>query len=145
MESSYLITASAALVAITLAIFVFLLPKMVEIFHSRWKSMQNLDMPDDVRNSKRFRTEVFIDNIGMYILAFASLGLAAYFTGILTNAISDYFGIPGTFVFNNPPQIEFLRALKALFFIIVAMGSVSLLWVFAGRLISKRLPIIVRA
>lgn len=141
----YLITSSAALVAITLAIFVFLLPKTVEIYHTRWKSMLNLDMPDKIRNNKHFRTEIFLDNLGMYVLAFASLGLAVYFTAILTTAISDYFGVPGTFVFNNPPQIEFLRALKVLFFVLSAMFTVSLLWLFAGNLISKKLPIIVRA
>jgi hypothetical protein len=145
MGSNYLITSSAALVAITLAIFVFLLPKTVEIYHTRWKSMQNLDMPDNIRNSKRFRTEIFLDNIGMYVLAFASLLLAVYFTGILTNAISDYFGVLGTFLFNNPPQIEFLRALKWLFFLLSAMFGVSLLWLAAGSQISKTLPIITRA
>jgi hypothetical protein len=140
-----LITSSAALVAITLAIFVFLLPKTVEIHNTRWKSMLSLDMPDNIRNSKAFRTEVFLDNIGMYVLAFACLALAVLFTAILTNAISDYFGVPGPFLFNNPPQIEFLRALKGLFFVLCAMFSVSLLWLTAGSLISKRLPIIVRA
>ncbi|MCJ7576704.1 MAG: hypothetical protein MUO80_08575 [Dehalococcoidia bacterium] len=145
MASNYLITSSAALVAITLAIFVFLLPKTVEIHNTRWKSMLNLDMPDNVRNSKRFRTEIFLDDIGMYVLAFASLLLAVYFTAILTNAISAYFGLPATFVLNNPPQIEFLRALKCLFFLLCAMFTVSLLWLTAGGLISKRLPIIFRA
>lgn len=145
MESNYLITASAALVAITVAIFVFLLPRTVEIYHIRWKSMQNLDMPDEVRNSKRFRTEIFMDNIGMYALSFVSLSLGVYFIAILVNAVSDYFGVPGTFVFYNPPQIEFLRALKILFFVLAAMGSVALLWLSAGRLISKQLPIIIRA
>lgn len=141
----YLITSSAALVAITLAIFVFLLPKMVEVYHTRWKSMQNLDMPDDVRNSKRFRTGIFLDNFGMYALSLASLLLGAYFIAILINAVSDYFGIPGIFLFYNPPQIEFLRALKILFFILSATFIVALLWVFAGSPISKKIPIIIRA
>ena len=73
MESNYLIISSAALVAITLAIFVFFLPKTVEIHNARWKSMQNLDMPDNIRNSKRFRIAIFLDNIGMYALAYASM------------------------------------------------------------------------
>ena len=141
----YLIVSSAALVAITLAIFIFLLPKTVEIYHIRWKSMQNLDMPDDVRNSKRFRVETFLDNFGMYVLSIASLLLGVYFIAILINAVSDYFGVPGTFLFYNPPQIEFLRALKILFFVLGAMFIVALLWVFAGSQISKRLPIIIRA
>lgn len=141
----HLIASSAALVAITLAIFVFLMPKTVETYHTRWKSMLNLDMPVNIRNSKRFRTEIFLDTIGMYVLAFTSLGLAVYLTVILSNAISYYFEVPGTFVFNNPPQIEFLRALKVLFIVLCAMGGVSLLWFIAGSEISKQLPIIVRA
>ncbi len=145
MASNYLITSSAALVAITLAIFVFFLPKTVEIHNTRWKSMQNLDMPDDIRNSKHFRTVIFLDNIGMYALVFASLILALYFVAILINAISGYFGLQGTFLFNIPLPIEFIRALKILWFILCVMLVVSLLWIFAGSQISKKLPIIVRA
>lgn len=145
MESNYLIISSAALVAITLAIFVFFLPKTVEIHNARWKSMQNLDMPDNIRNSKRFRIAIFLDNIGMYALAYASLLLAGYFIAILINAISGYFGLQGTFLFNNPLPIEFILALKILWFILAAVLVVSVLWLSAGNQISKKLPIIVRA
>jgi len=145
MESPYLITASAALAAITLAIFVFLLPKTVEIRNARWKSMLTLDMPDNVRNSKRFRAEVFLDNFGMYALAFANLLLALYFVAILANGISDYFGMQATFLFTSTLPIEFVRALKAFWIVLAALLFVSLLWLLAGNQISKTLPIIVRA
>jgi hypothetical protein len=144
MESNYLITASAALAAITLAIFVFLLPKTVEIRNARWKSMLTLDMPDSVRNSKRFRTEVFLDNFGMYALAFANLLLALYFVAISANAISNYFGMPGTFLFTSSLPIEFARALKVFWTVLAALLFVSLLWLLAGNQISKTLPIIIR-
>jgi hypothetical protein len=145
MESNYLITSSAALVAITLAIFVFLLPKTVEIHNARWKSMLNLDIPDNIRNSKWFRTEIFLDNFGMYALAFANLLLALYFVAILVNVISSYFGIQGTFLFTNPLPVEFIRALKVFWIVLAALFFVSLLWLLAGSKISKTLPIIIRA
>lgn len=145
MESKDLITLSVALVAVSLAIFVFLLPKTVEIHNARWKSMLNLDMPDNIRNSKRFRTEIFLDNLGMYALAFASLLVALYFVAILVNTISNYFGIQGTFLFTNPLPIEFVRALKVFWVVLAAFFIVSLLWLFAGNQISKALPIIIRA
>jgi len=140
-----LIALSAPLVAISLAIFVFLLPKTVEIRNTRWKSMLNLDIPDNIRNSKRFRTEIFLDNSLMYALAFASLLVALYFVAILVNTISNYFGIQGTFLFTNPLPIEFIRALKVLWVVLAIFFGVSLLWLFAGTHISKTLPIIVRA
>ena len=144
MGSNYLITASAALVAITLAIFVFLLPKTIEIHNARWKSMLNLDIPDNIRNSRWFRTEVFLDNFGMYALAFANLLLALYFAAILFNTISSHLGIQGMFLFTNPLPIEFVRALKVFWIVLVALFSVSLLWLLAGNQISKTLPIIIR-
>lgn len=140
-----LIALSAPLVAISLAIFVFLLPKTVEIRNTRWKSMLNLDIPDNIRNSKRFRTEIFLDNFLMYALAFASLLVALYFVAILVNTISNYFGIQGTFLFTNPLPIEFIRVLKVLWVVLAIFFGVSLLWLFAGTHISKTLPIIVRA
>lgn len=145
MESGYLITASAALATITLAIFVFLLPKTVEIRNARWKSMLTLDIPHSIRNSKWFRTEIFLDNIGMYALAFASLVLALCFAAVLVNAVSSHFGIQGTFVFADPLPIEFIRALKAFWIVLGALFAVSLLWLLAGSQISKTLPIIIRA
>lgn len=145
MESNYLIAPSAALVAITLAIFIFLLPKTVEIRNARWKSMLNLDMPDDIRNSKGFRIEVFLDNLGMYAMAFANLILAILFVAVLVNAISSYFGIQGTFLFSNPLHIEFIRALKLLWIVLATLFVVSLLWLLAGNQINKTLPIMTRA
>jgi len=145
MESYYLIISSSALVAITLAIFVFFLPKTVEIHNTRWKSMQSLDMPDSIRNSKLFRIATFSDNIGMFVVAFVCLLLAGYFTSILINAISGYFGLQGTFLFDQPVHVEFIRALKILWFILVFVLIVSILWLSAGSQISKTLPIITRA
>jgi hypothetical protein len=107
--------------------------------------MLNLDMPDDIRNSKGFRTEVFLDNFGMFALAFANLLLSLYFVAILVNAIYSYLGMQGTFLFNNPLPTEFIRALKVFFAILGALFSVSLLWLLAGNQISRTLPVITRA
>lgn len=107
--------------------------------------MLNLDIPDNIRNNKRFRTEIFLDNFGMYVLAFANLLLALYFVAILVNTISSYFGIQGTFLFTSPLHIEFIRALKVFWMVLAALLFVSLLWLLAGKQISKTLPIIIRA
>ncbi len=48
-------------------------------------------------------------------------------------------------MFNNPLPIEFILALKILWFILAAVLVVSVLWLSAGNQISKKLPIIVRA
>jgi len=145
MEYKDLITVLAALVAVNLAIFIFLLPKTVEIHNARWKSMLNLDMPDDVRNNKWFRTEIFLDNLGMYALAFASLLITLIFVAILVNIVANYFGIQEIFFFINPLPVEFIRALKAFWIILSVLFFVSLVWMLAGKQISKTLPIIIRA
>jgi hypothetical protein len=145
MEPNDLLAVTGALTAISIAIFVFLLPKTVEIYNTRWKAMLSVDMPDYIKNSKRFRTEIFLDTIGMYVLAFASISAGIYFTSILINVVSLSLGLEPTFLISSSLPEAFLDGAKGVWWILWATAVIALLWLGAGKFVSKSLPVITRA
>lgn len=145
IEYKDFIVPSIAIAALSVAIFVFMLPRTRETSSTRWKAMLSIDMPDAILNSLRFRTEVFFDTMGMYAVSFVSLLIGIWFTGILVKAASIYFGIPILMRLGISLPSTFIYGLEALLSLLWIMLVVSMLWLLAGRFISKNMPIIIQA
>lgn len=136
------LTASAAITALSFAIFVFVFPKAKEITESRFKYVSNIDVPDFVRKDRRFRMEVFIDSIGFYFIGTASLLLGFYFSALLLDIVGYYLRIRPVLDLPIPESFRYgVVALGTLFGVILV---VAIAWFTAGGFISKKLPLIVQ-
>lgn len=144
MEPQVMMTSSVAIITISLAVFVFLIPKANEIIKTRWKSMLSIDMPYHVLNNARFRLEILLDTMGMYFLALAFLTLGSYFTTILANTAAIYFEKDIPFAFLGDLPTAFINGVRYLGLLMSFIIVVIFLWFTAGYNITKKLPIMIK-
>jgi hypothetical protein len=144
MTTGDFIGLSGALAAISLAVFAFVVPRAVDMYLKRWKSMLSIDMPYGVRNSRVFRSAVFLDSFWMYVVAVSSLFLAIYFISVLANTAAYSLGRPPVFVFTSSLADAFLQGVDFLWWLLWATLIAFVASFFASHL-DRGLPIIVRA
>jgi hypothetical protein len=141
MNVSDIINACGALIAVMVAIFVFLFTNSLQTYQTRSKSMISTDMPRFIRTNTRFRLEIFLDTAGQFFLAWMSLVMAIWFAPILVNAIAVNIGQNPIFLFSATLPQEFLNGAEILWWILAGMLGLSAMYFLAGKQVSKNLPL----
>ena len=83
IELKYLIGPGATLSAVSIAIFVFSLPRALSIYNEKMAALHEVDVPDLIKKQKLFNFFVYQDSILLFAISFVSLVIGFLFVTFL--------------------------------------------------------------
>jgi hypothetical protein len=146
MNELQFLTATAALTALSFAIFTFLFPKWVEPTINKRRAVRLIDIPDSVDKDRGFTLRYVIDSLTTYYISAVTLLLGIHFTLILIDIVNHYLKLQ--------PWLysDILDIAEAFKFGVISLGLIFILLFFMpmlslliGLLIGKLIPSLMRA
>lgn len=143
IEPRDLLGPTATLLAVTFAIFAFLMIRVLALLKERRAALSEIDVPDDIGKRVGFRIGVLGD-----ILLLSGTGIAIFLVGIvycpnLLYRISDYY-LGSTKFTASDILLMFRELLSALMLVSVVLFAVPFVLIANDVFVNKRWPLIVR-
>ena len=142
-EVGDLLSPSATLAAISLAVFIFSFPRSLSIYKEKRTALLEADVPDPVKEQRLFKLFVFGDGLLLFFTGLMSLTMSILFIIFMSRTISLYLGSPFLTASRVLGDFGQLLLLSLIVLIVLVLASLAL---FTTEVIvgEKRLPLLAR-
>jgi len=143
IEPKELLAPTAALLAVTFAIFAFLFPRALQLRRERLAVLSELDVPDHIKKGFRFKIGALGDTFLLFITSVSLLLLGVIYCPALLYRIAGFY--LGSHMFSSTEILSQFKELSLGLWVVSGIIVVSVFAIFSNDIfVSGRLPLLVK-